>query len=268
MAELKVLAIHGCCMGDHPAERVSGGIRRATRSAFSAGGIDTDVKAPFYGSLLNAYARGEIGVFESIDGLEGVGEESLVGGPGAILETYAGMADELAAQPMEEIRLPIPDFVREWSMHTFMTDVSTYLAMKRAKEAIWGVITQAWNEFGPTGPDLVVAHSLGTVVAWDVIAKLGSGLNGPKGLLMMGSPLYLGEVRKKMSAPITTALDVGGWIHIYDDGDLIAGGKAISRHYPGAEDIEVENPAFPTSHDYPGYIRAAVKDGLIGRLLG
>lgn len=267
MAELKVLSIHGCCMGDHPAERVSGGIRRATLSALEAGGIDAEVKAPFYGSLLNAYARGEIGLLEGIAGLEGVDEESLVGGPGAILETYVSISQELEAEQIEEIRLPIPDFVREWAMHTFMADVSTYLAMKRAKEAIWGVITSAWNEFGATGPDLVVAHSLGTVVAWDVIAKLGSGLKGPKGLLMMGSPLYLSAVRTKMSAPITGALDVGNWIHIFDDGDLIAGGRGIAGHFAGVEDFEVENPAFPTSHDFAGYIRAAVKDDLIDRLL-
>jgi len=267
MAELKVLSIHGCCMGDHPADRVSGGIRRATLNALKAGGIDAAVKAPFYGSLLNAYARGEIGLLESIAGLEGVDEESLVGGPGAILETYVDISQELAAEPIEELRLPIPNFVREWAMHTFMADVSIYLAMKRAKEAIWGVITSAWNEFGPSGPDLVVAHSLGTVVAWDVFAKLGSGLNGPKGLLMMGSPLYLGAVRTKMSAAITDALGVENWIHIYDDGDLIAGGRGIAGHYAGVVDVEVENPAFPTSHDFAGYIRAAVKNDLIGRLV-
>lgn len=268
MAELKVLSIHGCCMGDLPAKRVSGGIRRATVNALAAGGIEADVKAPFYGSLLNAYARGEIGMLESIAGLEGVDEESLVGGPGAILDTYVGMSEELADEQIEELRLPIPNFVREWAMHTFMADVATYLAMKRAKEAIWGVITKAWNEFGPGGPDLVVAHSLGTVVAWDVFAKLGSGLDGPKGLLMMGSPLYLSAVRTKMSAPITDALDVANWIHIYDDGDLIAGGRGIAAHFAGVEDVEVENPAFPTSHDFAGYIRAAVKADLIDPLVG
>lgn len=268
MAELKVLAIHGCCLGDHPAEQVSGGIRRATLSALEAGGFDAEVNAPFYGSLLNAYARGEIGLLERVGGLEGVDEESLVGGPGAILEAYADMSEELAAETALEIRLPIPNFVREWALHAFMSDVSTYLAMKRAKEAIWGVITEAWNGFGPEGPDLVVAHSLGTVVAWDVFAKLGSGLPRPKGLLMMGSPLYLSTVRTKMSARISDALDVDNWIHIYDDGDLIAGGRAISTHFAGVEDVEVENPAFPTSHDYPGYIRAAVKADLIGRLVG
>ena len=267
MAQLKVLAIHGCCMGDRSAESVSGGMRRATASALKSAGFgDADVKAPFYGSLLFAYARGEIGLFEEATGPEGL--ESLGGGPEMIVASYAGLAAEMAMETLEELRLPIPNFVREWALHSFMTDVSTYLAMARAKEAIWKVITKAWKEFGTAGPDLVVAHSLGTVVAWELLATLGSQLSRPKGLLMMGSPLYLGEVRKSMSIPLGKSLGVGNWIHIFDDGDLVAGGRKISSHYPGARDIEVDNPAFPTSHDYPGYITAAARGGLINQLVG
>ena len=266
MSELKVLAIHGCCMGDSPGERVSGGIRRSTANALkSAGYTDVEVKAPFYGGLLFAYARGEIGLFEEATGLEGL--ESLGGGPELIVSSYESLAAELAMETLEELRLPIPAFVREWALHTFMTDVSTYLAMARAKEAIWKVVTDAWNEFGEEGPDLIVSHSLGTVVAWELLATHGAELSQPKGLLMMGSPLYLGDVRNSM-APLDRALGVGNWIHIYDDGDLVAGGRKISNHYPAARDVEVDNPAFPTSHDYPGYIRAAATGGLIGELVG
>jgi hypothetical protein len=268
MAGLKVLAIHGCCLGDYPAERVSGGIERSTRSALKSAGFDDPVvRAPFYGSLLFSYARGEVGLFEELTGVESGDEEAIGGGKMEVESTYVDLYEELEVETIEELRLPIPDFVREWAMHTFMADVSTYLAMRRAKEAIWGEITRAWNEFDD-GPDLVVAHSLGTVVAWDVLASLGSALTRPRGLLMMGSPLYLSAVRSKMTAPLDTDLPVDRWIHIYDDGDLVAGGKGISSHYESARDVEVENPAFPTSHDYPGYVRAAASRGLIGELVG
>lgn len=266
MSRLKVLAIHGCCMGDSAAERVSGGLRRSTADALKAAGYaDSEVKAPFYGGLLFAYARGEIGIFERATGVEGL--ESLGGGPELIPGNYESLAAELVIETLEELRLPIPNFVRAWALHTFMTDVSTYLAMAKAKEAIWKVIFEAWKEFGPEGPDLIVAHSLGTVIAWELIGTFEEQLPRPKGLLMMGSPLYLGAVRNSMTSPLDRSLGVANWIHIYDDGDLVAGGKGISRHYLGARDVEVDNPAFPTSHDYPGYIRAAALAGLIDQLL-
>lgn len=266
MTQLKVLAIHGCCMGDSSAERVTGAIRRSTINALKSSGFDdVDVRAPFYGSLLFAYARGEISLFEEAMGM---GLESLGGGPEAIGGFYESLTAELVLKTIEEIRLPVPDFVREWALHTFMTDVSTYLAMARAKEAIWKLITDAWAEFGDDGPDLIVSHSLGTVIVWELLATHESELSQPKGLLMMGSPLYLANVRDSMHIPPDSALDVGKWIHVYDDGDLVAGGRKISNHYPDAVDVEVENPAFPTSHDYPGYIWAAAMDGLIAQLVG
>ena len=195
--EGKSFSFRGGGRGANPAGRGSGGIRRATLSALKAGGFEAEVKAPFYGSLLNAYARGEIGLLESLAGLEGVDEESLVGGPGAILETYVDISQELTAEPIEEIRLPIPNFVREWAMHSFMADVSTYLAMKRAKEAIWGVITSAWNEFGPSGPDLVVAHSLGSVIAYDTCADFSANIR-VRLLVTAGAPLGYPIVRRNL----------------------------------------------------------------------
>ena len=269
MSQLRVLAIHGCCLGDLPESKVSGGIRDSTARALAAAGFhDVDIKAPFYGDLLNSYARADYGAFEAIGGLEGsVDEEDLGGSKAELTSTYESLSAELHSGSGLEARLPIPDVVRELILHSFTTDVSTYLTMLRAKEAIWDVITSAWREFGEDGPDLVVAHSLGTVVTWDVMARLGDGLSRPRGLLLMGSPLYLGTVVKGVAKPPNTTLPVDTAIHVYDDGDLIAGGKPIAPPFAGIADRAVENKAFPTSHDYGPYAKAAADAGVFAELV-
>lgn len=271
MSSLKVLAIHGCCLGDHPEEKVTKNIRESTERALAAAGHhDVVIKAPFYGALLDAYANADYGAFAASlgGGLESAIDEAELGGNKAALTSlYESVSGELHADAALEARLPIPDVVREIILHRFTVDVATYLTMLRAKEAIWGVITSAWREFGDTGPDLVVAHSLGTVVTWDVMARFGHELGRPKGLLLMGSPLYLSEVVKGVAMPPDTVLPTDKAIHIYDDGDLIAGGRPIAPPYTGITDMLVENKAFPTSHDYGPYAKAAADEGVLANLL-
>jgi hypothetical protein len=98
------------------------------------------------------------------------------------------------------------------------------------------VITAAWHEFGAEGPDLVVAHSLGTVV-------------------------------RGVAEPPNTTLPVDMAIHVYDNGDLIAGGKPISPPFGGITDRAVENKAFPTSHDVGPYAKAAADAGVFAELV-
>ncbi|MDH3462678.1 MAG: hypothetical protein OEM32_03515, partial [Acidimicrobiia bacterium] len=64
-----------------------------------------------------------------------------------------------------------------------------------------------------------------------------------------------------------TALPVGKAVHVYDDGDLIAGGRPIAPPYAGITDVMVENKAFPTSHDFGPYARAAADAGVIADLI-
>ena len=266
MPEVRVLAIHGCCLGDQPAERVSRGIKESTERALRTAGIGAEVHAPFYGDLLLAYARGEVLEFASASGLEAATDVAqLGGGREQYDEVFRQLAYELSGSSALEARLPIPDSVREFAMHNFMKDVATYLTMLRAKDAIWDLIADAWHEIDE-GPDIVVAHSLGTVIMFDLLARRFDTLSRPTGLLMMGSPLYLGAVKEKVGALPGSGLNVGKWLHVYDDGDLIAGGMPISPAYRHATDFEVENRAFPTSHDYAGYVNAAARSGLFAQL--
>jgi hypothetical protein len=228
-------------------------------------GHPADVTAPFYGAILNAYARGDVSdfgeevVLEEVPAMDGESEPVLPMG------SYESLVTEMT--PTQEWRLPIPNAVRELIMHTFTTDVAAYLTMLRAKEAIWKVVKDSWEEFGAEGPDLVVAHSLGTVVIWDLIVRFGMDLPAPNGLLMMGSPLYLGDVIRGIAGEPDTDLGIDPWIHIYDDGDIVAGGRRLAPAFTRVQDVQVENKSFPSSHSYPAYVQAAAVEGLYDRLL-
>lgn len=80
------------------------------------------------------------------------------------------------------------------------------------------------------GPHVVVAHSLGTVIAYDVLASLEEA---PRvdALLTVGSPLGISEVQQRLTPPWTrengwpaARLGDGLWWNVYDLLDPVCGG--------------------------------------------
>jgi len=86
-------------------------------------------------------------------------------------------------------------------------------------------------------PDLVIGHSLGSVIAYDVAVH-----GGPvRRLVTMGSPLGLRTVREH-----PTLLDGAGeppatWVNVSDRADIVAGGKGLGSFWPQVRDIVVDN---------------------------
>ncbi|MFF8532318.1 alpha/beta hydrolase [Streptomyces sp. SAS_267] len=78
------------------------------------------------------------------------------------------------------------------------------------------------QSFDPTGPTIVVAHSLGTVVAMEALRSY----DGPVPLLVtLGSPMGLrGTVRDRMRPqPLQVPESVDAWLNFWDRDDLVAG---------------------------------------------
>lgn len=86
-------------------------------------------------------------------------------------------------------------------------------------------------------PELVIGHSLGSVIAYDIAVH-----DGPvRRLVTMGSPLGLRTVREH-----PTLLDGAGeapatWVNVYDPADIVAGGKGLGSFWPQVRDIVVDN---------------------------
>lgn len=104
------------------------------------------------------------------------------------------------------------------------------------------------------GPHMVIAHSLGSVIAYDVLTAVP---DAPRvdALVTIGSPLGISEVRQELAPPWTAdhgwptdRLDTGPWTNVYDRLDPVCGfrDRLIAGHFRAdgrvrVADVEVRN---------------------------
>lgn len=97
-------------------------------------------------------------------------------------------------------------------------DVSIYLQNQVVAKRVNDFIAPAIG----TQPCVVVAHSLGSIVAYRVLRELKTAVH-VRALITVGSPLGLNTVRKLLSPPARTfPAGVGSWINAFDPGDIVA----------------------------------------------
>lgn len=107
---------------------------------------------------------------------------------------------------------------------------------------------------------LVIAHSLGSVVAYETLCRLGGV---PRiALITLGSPLGIPNlIFERLRPPPATAAGVWPagvrtWTNIADRGDVVALVKSLGERFPGAlVDVLVHNGA--QAHDVMPYLTAA-----------
>lgn len=112
-------------------------------------------------------------------------------------------------------------------------------------------------------PRVLVAHSLGSVVAVDVLARLGDE-SQPELLVTLGSPLRLDVVRKRLDALSIEWLSRRRsiWLNLHDRGDIATGGKGLHhRRFPGVVNVAVSNGSHAHAADY--YLRHPIVGQLI-----
>src|SRR4051794_26484146 len=134
----------------------------------------------------------------------------------AELRSEASVALPAADDPWGEERVPIPWAAKRPLMERFLRDVHHYLfdtefsprpgETYRIRSVIRDRTLEAL-ERGATyeGPHVIVAHSLGTVIAYDCLKRV-PGCPEIDSLLTIGSPLGLDEVQDQL-APGWTRLD-------------------------------------------------------------
>ncbi len=99
---------------------------------------------------------------------------------------------------------------------------------------------------------VLVAHSLGSVVAYETLALTGPrGAVWPGRLVTLGSPLGLQAVRKRLRA--SPAQPAAGWINLYDPADPVVTAQGLADDYPSATDLEVRNGSV-NPHDVRRYL--------------
>jgi hypothetical protein len=169
-----------------------------------------------------------------------------------------GAGDQPA--PMAGFGFPDPAFLLLANIAS--SDVTTYLF-----GALRSAIQDRVRAAIPGGPCVVLAHSLGTIVAYDVLCGLPPG-NVPV-LITAGSPLGLTNVQRRIGdlsgPPAPFPGSVGSWHNFADRFDPVAIEATLADEFvPGGmiTDTEVDNHAL-LNHDLTGYLDTpAVRDAV------
>lgn len=156
----------------------------------------------------------------------------------ASMKSMTAMAASAQPAAIEE-RVPLPWSIKEPLMAKFLRDVHHYLFNTRFSPrdgAAYFVQDEIRRRFvedleknsGGDGPHIVVSHSMGTVIAYDCLLRVGK-CPAVDDLMTIGSPLGLDEIQDKMQPEWTRRNGFpqqklkGRWVNVYDPLDPVAG---------------------------------------------
>jgi hypothetical protein len=184
-------------------------------------------------------------------------------------EALAAGEEDRDARVGEEV-LPLPRGWRTWLFRRFLklfaADVHAYVG--NLGPPIRARLQQALQ--GLTGPVVVVGHSLGSVIAYDVLYGLEGQLD-VRLLVTIGSPLGVEEIQDVVNRPLRVPAPVRAWLNAADARDLVALDPTIRPEYPPESrctDVLIQNDADPHHHGGSGYLSASQVQRPIRQLFG
>lgn len=166
--------------------------------------------------------------------------------------------------------LPLPESLRTFITRritkTFLKDVHEFLFVKERREAMRESVLSRLRTGG--GPFIVIAHSQGSMVAYDALCSLGADSGIEIDLLVtIGSPLGLQEVQDQLKAitgqpkGLKVPAIVKRWVNVADPLDPVCADKRLAGDYAAVDGVRVEDfvqwngdsPRDP--HSGTGYLR-------------
>jgi pimeloyl-ACP methyl ester carboxylesterase len=169
------------------------------------------------------------------------------------------------------------DMVRE-ALKTRAPDLHRYRNDRAAREAVQERLRGKLRSAQAAGrPILLIAHSMGSIIAYDVLAAAGRTLPGLRiaHFVTAGSPLGLSPVKEILAAPLRVPECVARWTNLADPRDHVArwdtrlssdfrensAGSAISDHL--VINGYVSPSGKPNPHKIYGYLRTPEMSELI-----
>lgn len=146
------------------------------------------------------------------------------------------------------------------SIALFTRDVYQYLKNAAIRESIDNGVCAA---FTPGVETVVVGHSLGTVVSYNILRQQGQARGWKIPLYMtLGSPLAVTEIRKTLKKLSTTRCPecVSKWINAMDERDVVALYPLDTKHFP----LDPANPDIENNTDV--HNRTSNRHGVAGYL--
>ena len=121
-----------------------------------------------------------------------------------------------------------------WFLQRVLRQVYAYLYREDAATEIRRIVQV---DIDP-GTRVLVGHSLGSVVAYDLLRRGGAAQ--VTSLVTLGSPLPWATVRRALqeAAPTAPGLDGVVWSNVFDPWDVVTAGKGLT---PDAKDYRVDN---------------------------
>lgn len=142
------------------------------------------------------------------------------------------------------------------TINTVTHDVAVYLENPGVRMQVDRIVSEKLGD----GPRVVVAHSLGTVVAYNVLTLSKPPLEVRR-LITLGSPLGYNAVREKVEWPIAMPRRTKGWFNACDTRDIVAGFALEPPRFAVTPAIEnksdVDNDT-DNRHGISGYLKDPV----------
>ena len=184
-------------------------------------------------------------------------------------------------------RVPLPWFVKKRFLNAFLRDVHHYLfdvefappggTAVRIQQTIRQRFVDGLGVPSVTRPHVVVAHSLGTVIAYDCMKRV-AGCQPVDGFITLGSPLGLDEVQDKLqpgwsrSSGFPHETLTGGWVNLFDRLDPVCGlDPVLGNDFCRSDAVTVEDVAVQNHgawrHSATKYLRQPAFTQALRRLL-
>jgi len=114
-------------------------------------------------------------------------------------------------------------------------------------------------------PAVIVAHSLGTIILYDVLAEPGLASLSVQLLVTAGSPLGIGNVQNRLrdgaGRPHPVPTPLRAWSNFADRWDPVALDQTLRNEFDPPRDFAVDesvNNSADNNHDLAGYLSVAI----------
>ncbi len=137
-------------------------------------------------------------------------------------------------QPSRVLRLP-------WGSRWGLDQADRYVRDEFVRERIRGRISGALEDVvgEADGPVVLIGHSLGALVALDVLSYPPGAKTrcAPDLLITLGAPLGHEDITGHLVGRVMPIGDLGAWVNVVHLLDPVQGGRGASAYFPEAQDV-------------------------------
>jgi hypothetical protein len=276
---MRLLLVHGRAQEGKSSEIIEAEWMNALRRGFDNIGFrapaDLKIDAPFYGDKL----------IELLKAYDLPAADQIATRGGAVDDGYAAFLTEVAEQAAKEDKVTAREIDKEldgevavqdrgpqnWSWvqavirvidrHTpdissftigqVLRDVYVYVNSGPVQRAINLIVAgKLTNE-----PTVVIAHSLGTVVGYQVLRQHAG--NAVPRLVTVGSPLGIRAIRDRLPTPLTMPAGIRNWYNAFDTRDVVALYALDANNFdlkPPIDNYALVNNHTDNRHGIDGYL--------------